>query len=61
MSSVDPEYMSSLFLELPGIDPNDPEVQVILTKLSTEEFLLILQALLSKMKEDKEAEKKDQK
>jgi 26S proteasome regulatory subunit N10 len=45
MSSVDPEYMSSLFLELPGIDPNDPEVQ----------------ALLSKMKEDKEKEKKDEK
>jgi len=45
MSSVDPEYMSSLFLELPGIDPNDPEVM----------------ALLSKMKEDKEKEKKDEK
>jgi hypothetical protein len=30
MSAVDPEYMSSLFLELPGIDPNDPEVQVSL-------------------------------
>jgi len=43
MSAVDPEYMSSLFLELPGIDPNDPEVQ----------------ALLSKMKEDKKEEKKD--
>jgi hypothetical protein len=28
MSAIDPEYMSSLFLELPGIDPNDPDVQV---------------------------------
>jgi len=43
MSSVDPEYMSSLFLELPGIDPNDPEVQ----------------ALINKMKADSESSDKD--
>jgi 26S proteasome regulatory subunit N10 len=36
MSSVDPEYMSSLFLELPGIDPNDPEVQALLNKMKTD-------------------------
>jgi 26S proteasome regulatory subunit N10 len=36
MSSVDPEYMSSLFLELPGIDPNDPEVQALLSKMKSD-------------------------
>jgi len=30
MGTVDPNYMSSVFLELPGIDPNDPEVQALL-------------------------------
>jgi len=36
MSSIDPEYMSSLFLELPGIDPNDPEVQALLSKMKSD-------------------------
>jgi len=36
MSSVDPEYMSSLFLDLPGIDPNDPEVQALLSKMKSD-------------------------
>jgi len=36
MTAVDPEYMSSLLLELPGIDPNDPEVQTLLNKMKAE-------------------------
>lgn len=36
MSAIDPEYMSSLFLELPGIDPNDPEVQALLKNMKNE-------------------------
>jgi len=35
-SGVGSEFMSSLFLELPGIDPNDPEVQALLNKMKTD-------------------------
>jgi 26S proteasome regulatory subunit N10 len=31
MSDVDPEFMSSVFLQLPGIDPTDPEVMALLS------------------------------
>jgi 26S proteasome regulatory subunit N10 len=36
MTAVDPEYMTSLLLELPGIDPNDPEVQTLLNKMKSD-------------------------
>jgi len=36
VTGVGSEFMSSLFLELPGIDPNDPEVQALLNKMKTE-------------------------
>jgi 26S proteasome regulatory subunit N10 len=53
MSSVDPEYMSSLFLELPGIDRNDPEVQALLSKMKADTE--------KKDEKDDKDEKKDEK
>jgi len=37
VSKVDPDFMSSLLLELPGIDPNDPDVQELLKGMKAED------------------------
>jgi len=34
--SEDSEYLSSLLLSLPGVDPNDPEVQAMLEQMKKE-------------------------
>jgi len=37
VSKVDPDFMSSLLLELPGIDPNDPDVQELLKGMKADD------------------------
>jgi 26S proteasome regulatory subunit N10 len=37
LGQVNPEYMASVLLDLPGVDPNDPEVQALLGSLSSQQ------------------------
>jgi len=37
MTAVDPAYMSSLLMGLPGIDPNDPDVQALISQMHSSE------------------------